>query len=63
VVVKPINLALQGGGTHSVFTWCVLDRLLPDSRLEIEGISATSIGAMNAAADRRPKRQNQAHVA
>src|SRR6202012_5662270 len=46
---KPINLALQGGGAHGAFTWGVLDRLLEDSRIEFEGISATSSGAMNAA--------------
>jgi NTE family protein len=46
---KTINLALQGGGAHGAFTWGVLDRLLEEDRLEIEGISATSAGAMNAA--------------
>jgi NTE family protein len=46
---KPINLALQGGGAHGAFTWGVLDRLLEDSRIVIEGVSATSSGAMNAA--------------
>ena len=45
---KAINLALQGGGAHGAFTWGVLDRLLEDPRIEIEGISATSAGAMNA---------------
>ncbi|MGQ0664406.1 MAG: patatin-like phospholipase family protein [Pseudomonadota bacterium] len=44
-----INLALQGGGAHGAFTWGVLDRLLEDKRLAIEGISATSAGAMNGA--------------
>jgi len=47
---KTINLALQGGGAHGAFTWGVLDRLLEDDRLAIEGISGTSAGAMNAAA-------------
>ena len=47
---KRINLALQGGGSHGAFTWGVLDRLLEDERLEIEGISGTSAGAMNAGA-------------
>lgn len=47
--VKNINLALQGGGAHGAFTWGVLDRILEDERIEIEGISATSAGAMNAA--------------
>jgi NTE family protein len=45
-----VNLALQGGGAHGAFTWGVLDRLLEDARLEFEGISATSSGAMNAVA-------------
>jgi len=45
-----INLALQGGGSHGAFTWGVLDALLEDGRLEIEGISGTSAGAMNAVA-------------
>jgi len=47
---KTINLALQGGGAHGAFTWGVLDALLEDGRLEFEGISGTSAGAMNAAA-------------
>ncbi|MCF1709086.1 patatin-like phospholipase family protein [Tabrizicola sp. J26] len=45
---KPINLALQGGGSHGALTWGVLDRVLEDDRLEIVGISGTSAGAMNA---------------
>jgi NTE family protein len=47
--VKPINLALQGGGAHGAFTWGVLDAILEDERLDIEGVSGTSAGAMNAA--------------
>lgn len=46
--VKRIDLALQGGGAHGAFTWGVLDRILEDDRLEIDGISGTSAGAMNA---------------
>lgn len=45
---KQITLALQGGGSHGAFTWGVLDRLLEEERLHIEGISGTSAGAMNA---------------
>lgn len=45
---KPIKLALQGGGSHGAFTWGVLDRLLRDPRLRVEGIVGTSAGAMNA---------------
>ncbi len=45
---KHINLALQGGGALGAFTWGVLDHLLEDGRLEIEGISGASAGAVNA---------------
>jgi NTE family protein len=45
---KKINLALQGGGAHGAFTWGVLDHLLQDERLIIEGISGASAGALNA---------------
>lgn len=45
---KQIALALQGGGAHGAFTWGVLDKILEDGRLEFEGISGTSAGAMNA---------------
>jgi NTE family protein len=45
---KRINLALQGGGAHGAFTWGVLDHLLEDGRLAVEGISGTSAGAVNA---------------
>ena len=47
---KPIHLALQGGGAHGAFTWGILDQILEDGRLKIEGISGTSAGALNAAA-------------
>ena len=46
-----INLALQGGGVHGAFTWGVLDRLLEEEQpLRFAWISATSAGAVNAAA-------------
>jgi NTE family protein len=45
---KRVNLALQGGGAHGAFTWGVLDHLLTDGRLTVEGISGTSAGAVNA---------------
>jgi len=44
-----VDLALQGGGAHGAFTWGVLDRLLEEPRICIDGISGTSAGAMNAA--------------
>jgi NTE family protein len=46
--MKKINLALQGGGAHGAFTWGVLDHLLNDGRLEVEGVTGTSAGAVNA---------------
>jgi len=45
-----ISLALQGGGAHGAFSWGVLDRLLEEPGLEIDGVSGTSAGAMNACA-------------
>src|ERR1035437_10633994 len=45
---KRINLALQGGGAFGAFSWGVLDHLLDDGRLEIEGITGASAGAVNA---------------
>ena len=45
---KHVNLALQGGGALGAFTWGVLDHLLEDGRLQIEGISGASAGAVNA---------------
>ncbi len=48
VTRKKINLALQGGGAHGAFTWGVLDCLLEDGRLEVEGLSGASAGAINA---------------
>ena len=58
---KPLNLALQGGGSHGALTWGVLDRLLEDERIDIVETSGTSAGAMNAVvladgfAARRPR--------
>jgi NTE family protein len=45
---KKVNLALQGGGSHGAFTWGVLDFLLENAMLDIEAITGTSAGAMNA---------------
>src|SRR5262245_7570564 len=45
---KCVNLALQGGGAHGAFTWGVLDQLLADGRLAVDGISGASAGAVNA---------------
>ncbi|MBM3573478.1 MAG: patatin-like phospholipase family protein [Alphaproteobacteria bacterium] len=46
---RTVNLALQGGGAHGAFTWGVLDRFLEDDRIEIDGITGTSAGAVNGA--------------
>src|ERR1700751_287303 len=43
-----VDLALQGGGSHGAFTWGVLDRLMDEPWLRIDGISGTSAGARNA---------------
>ena len=45
---KIINMALQGGGAHGAFGWGVMDKFLEDGRIEIEGLSGTSAGSMNA---------------
>ena len=39
---------MQGGGAHGAFTWGVLDQILADGRLEVDGISGSSAGALNA---------------
>ena len=46
---RRISLGLQGGGTHGAFTWGVVERLLEDDRIEIDGVSGTSAGAINGA--------------
>jgi len=48
--LRRVNLALQGGGSHGAFTWGVLDALLEDERIEFDGISGASAGAVNAVA-------------
>lgn len=47
---KKVNVALQGGGAHGALAWGILDALLDDERIEIEAITATSAGTMNALA-------------
>jgi len=48
MAAKRVALALQGGGSHGAYTWGVLDRLLEEERIEIEGVSGASAGAVNA---------------
>lgn len=47
---KTVNVALQGGGAHGALAWGILDALLEDGRIEVEGLSASSAGTMNALA-------------
>ena len=41
-------MALQGGGAHGAFGWGVMDKFLEDGRVQVEGLSGTSAGSMNA---------------
>lgn len=62
--VKHLSVALQGGGSHGAFTWGVMDRLMSDRRIYIDGISGTSAGAINGVvfADGFLKRQRQGAI-
>jgi len=48
LTTRTLNLALQGGGAHGAYTWGVLDALLQDPGIQLEGLSGSSAGAMNA---------------
>ena len=61
--IKKISLAIQGGGSHEAFVWGVLDGLLEDGRIAIEGISGTSGGGLNALACLQGVAQNGAQGA
>jgi NTE family protein len=45
-----VSLALQGGSSMGAYSWGVLDAMLEDGRLEFEGVTGTSAGAINAVA-------------
>lgn len=47
---RTVCLALQGGASLGAYTWGVLDALMEDGRLDVEGITGASAGAINAAA-------------
>lgn len=47
---RSLGVALQGGGAHGAFTWGVLDRVLEDGRFDIQAITGTSAGSLNAVA-------------
>lgn len=49
-VMKPLHLALQGGGSHGAFTWGVLDALLQEEEFGLPSLSGSSAGALNAVA-------------
>jgi NTE family protein len=44
VMKKTVNLALQDGGAHGAFAWGVLDKLVEDGRLEIDGARRSVLG-------------------
>ena len=46
---KDVHMALQGGGAHGAYAWGILDKILEDGRLDIDGLCATSAGSLNAA--------------
>ncbi|MBW2272588.1 MAG: patatin-like phospholipase family protein [Deltaproteobacteria bacterium] len=46
---RTISVALQGGGADGAFGWGALDRILEDQRIDIEALTGTSSGAVNAA--------------
>lgn len=48
--IPKINLALQGGGAHGAFAWGAIDYFLEHECFEVEAVTATSAGAMNAVA-------------
>jgi NTE family protein len=45
---RSVGLALQGGGAHGAFTWGVLDAWLEHAPGDINAVSGTSAGAVNA---------------
>ena len=47
--VKAVNLALQGGGADGAFAWGVLDRLLENERIVLDGVSAAIARVLSAA--------------
>ncbi len=49
-MAKKVNLALQGGGAHGAVSWGVADKFLEDPRVNVDAISGSSAGAVNAAA-------------
>jgi predicted acylesterase/phospholipase RssA len=47
--LRPVGLALQGGGSWGAYTWGAIDALLASRSVEIRQLSGTSAGAINAA--------------
>lgn len=46
---KRVSIAMQGGGAHGAFAWGVIDRLLEEDDIIVDGVSGTSAGGMNSA--------------
>ena len=44
--VRPISVALQGGGSHGAFEWGVLDRLLEDETVDNSKIAVKLLIAL-----------------
>jgi NTE family protein len=49
IIKRKLNIALQGGGSHSAYAWGVLDRLLEEKDIKLLGVGGASASAMNAA--------------
>jgi NTE family protein len=47
--VRPLTVALEGGGSLGAFGWGVLDRLVDAPGIQIKAVSGASAGAINAA--------------
>jgi NTE family protein len=43
-----LSLALQGGGSFGAFTWGALERLLEEPAIDLDAVSGSSAGAVNA---------------
>jgi NTE family protein len=46
--LRALTLSLRDDRVHGAFAWGVLDRLLEEERLIVEGVAASGVGAINA---------------
>ncbi len=44
---RTVSVAIEAGAAQGAFAWGVLDRLLEDGAVDLEGISATNAGGLN----------------